>query len=100
MIERAPLPAVRYCIGIRAHFVGDQAFQMFTLAVDDAHMWAKKLVGGADEKITVQPTDINRAVRCVVNRIDVCHSSSLVREPDHLFDIIDGSYGIRGIADR
>ena len=71
VVQRAPLPAQWNGLGKRTHLVRLQARQMLALAVQHAHVRAIELVGGADQKIAIQRSNVDQAVRRVVYRVDV-----------------------------
>ncbi len=77
-----------------------QPLQVLALAVENAHVRAEEFVSRAGQEIAVECTYVNRAVRSVVDGIDVTQRSGLPRQAHHFGDVVDGAHRIRRIADR
>ena len=87
-------------MGIGRDLVRLQPRQVLVLGKEHAHVRSEKFVRGADEKVAVERAHVNRAVRRVVNRIDVGYGSHPVRHTDDFPYIVDGSHRVRGVANR
>src|SRR3954451_7108712 len=98
MIERPHLPAIRDLVHQRPNFIRLKPLQVLALSVQHARVWAKELVGGASEEVAVDSSHIDQPVRTVVDRVDECQSSNLVRETNYFLHIIDCADCIGGIA--
>ncbi len=62
-------------------------------------MRTEELVSRANQEIAVEGAHVNRAVRSVVDGIDITQCSRLPRQPHHFGDVVDRAYGIRRITD-
>src|ERR1700678_1299985 len=98
MVESSPLPAVGNVVGVGTQLVGSQTLEMLAFAVENSHVRAEELVGGAGEKIAVEGAHVDGAVGSVVDGVDVAEGSGLPRQLDDLGDVVDGAGGIGRIA--
>ena len=99
MIQRAPLPAVGNRVGVGADFVRTKALEVLALAEEHAHVRAEEFVSRARQEIAIERSDVDQAVRAVVNGVDVGEGSGLMGELYNLFHGIDGADRIRSVAD-
>ena len=67
---------------------------MLAFAVEHAHVWTEKFIGGANQKIAIEGTHVNGAMRRVMNGINVGQSADFACQADDLADVVDCSHRV------
>src|SRR5262249_40254629 len=100
VVERAHFSTVGNVVNEGTDLVWLQAFEVLALAIENAHVRPEKLVGGADKKIAIERSDVNQAMRTVVNCVDECHRPNTMGKAYNFLHIINRANRVRGVAYR
>ena len=95
----AGFPTVRDFVGRGPNLVGMQFLEKLRFSVEHADMRTEKLVGRAGQEVAIDRLHVDRAVRSVVNGVNEAQSSRFVSGSRDRGNIVDGSDGVRGVAD-
>ena len=98
VIQCAPFPAVRNCIGVGPHLVRPKVLEVLALAVEHAHVRSEEFVCRAGQEVAVERRDVDEPVRSVVDGIDVAKGAGRVSQAYDFLDGIDGADRIRRVA--
>ena len=99
-VDRPRLPRVGRLVGRRPHLVGAVLLEQLAAPVEDADVRAEELVGRADEEVAPERRDVDRAVRRVVDGVDVGERARLAAERGQPGDVVDRPGAVRRPAER